>query len=301
MVLLPEMIRLRRAGGDEMRIVPPLGFRIRQIVVGHPAIAAFPGLAAVGGLQHPGGGHRDVHMLRIARVDDDRMNAGFEHTIIDTRRRTAPAVLAGRLAGEQIAAATVVIPQRSVEFPAVAAIVADEQAAGDRAGIHSAGLIGIAEGEIPDLEHGGVLVLRLADRRLRIEIRSRQVFDDVARALRVLQRQHIFPGRTAVTRTRELRPPVSMIQGCPQRTVARITRRVTHGNTRMLDGSRAPGGIRTLEDHGTLARTEQNHVRHKIDLHIIVIVDTKFQSFPAGFLYRWAGFNRSSGRCVNFG
>ena len=85
--------------------------------------------------------------------------------LYDTRRRTHPAVLAGRITGEQVAAATLVIPQGPVEFPAVAAIVADEQAAGDSAGIQPARLAGAPKGKIPDLVDRGGRVLGFAGRR----------------------------------------------------------------------------------------------------------------------------------------
>ena len=158
-----------------MRIVSPLRFRVRHVIIQHAAIASRPGSTAIGGFQHACGGYRDIEVIRIARVNDDGMDARLEHAIINARRRTEPAVLAGRLAGEQIAAAAFMIPQRPVEFPAVAAIIADEQAAGDRAGIQPAGLLGIAKRKIPDLEYGCVLVFRLSCRRIRIEIRRRQV------------------------------------------------------------------------------------------------------------------------------
>ena len=197
-ILLPEVIRLPGAGRHEMRIVAPLRLRVRAVVIRHAAAAALPGAAAVGGLDHPGRGYGNMDMIRVARVDDDRMDARLEHAIVDTRRRTHPAVLTGRIAGEQVAAATLVIPQWPVEFPAVAAIVAHEQAAGDGAGIQPARLSGAAKGKIPDLVDCGGRVLGLAGRRCRVEIGRRQDLDDVARPVRILQRQLIFPAGAAI-------------------------------------------------------------------------------------------------------
>ncbi len=95
-VLLPEMVRLPRAASHKMGVMAPLCFRIRQIVHQHTAITPSPrGLAAIGCLDHTGRRYRNMYMIRIARINNDGMNARFEHAVINTRRRAAPAVQAG--------------------------------------------------------------------------------------------------------------------------------------------------------------------------------------------------------------
>jgi len=98
-VLLPEMIRLPGAAGHEVRVVAPVRCRVRKIVHQHAAITSRPGSSAIGGLDDTGGRYRDMDMIRIARIDQDGMNAGFEHAVIDARRRAMPTVFRRRIAG----------------------------------------------------------------------------------------------------------------------------------------------------------------------------------------------------------
>src|SRR5690606_13065769 len=122
------------------------------------------------------------------------------------------------LAGEQVAAAGLVVPERAAELEALAAVVAHEQAARDRA--HE-DLPGLAEGDDPQLEQRGVLD------RDRLGVRALVALAGggrgvVARALGVLDLRRVLPGLPAVGRARELGAPVAVTQRGPQRARVRV-------------------------------------------------------------------------------
>src|SRR5439155_7859297 len=75
-VLLPQPIGRGRARSDEMWIVAPLGLGVGQVVVEHAAVAAAPALAAVARLELACRRHADIEVVPVARVDDDRVDAG---------------------------------------------------------------------------------------------------------------------------------------------------------------------------------------------------------------------------------
>ena len=107
--------------------------QLRRHVVGAHALAALrPGLAAVLGEPDAAGRDRDPDPLRVARIDDDRMQAG------QIGAATHPHLALG------------VIPQRAHHLPDSAVVARPEQSAGQRAAPDHAGLVRAAGHQRPD-------------------------------------------------------------------------------------------------------------------------------------------------------
>jgi hypothetical protein len=200
---------------------------------------------------------------RIARIDHDRVDSGRKFAVIDRSRRAAPSVVARGFSGEEIASAARMVPERTIELPALTAVAAHEQTSRNRAGVHRAWLGGVPEGQIPDLEQRGVLVLRALRDHFRIFSGKRHVLRDVARALGILDRRRVLPGLSAITRPRQLGTPVSVIEAGPQGPVAWVACDETHVHAGVHDAPRFPTSGSAVDDDYTFARCEQDSVRHR--------------------------------------
>src|SRR5262249_31161075 len=107
-VLLPDVVRITVALLDVVRVVAPLGLRLGRVVEAHALVGGVPRLPAVCGLDDPRGRDGDEHPVRVARVDHDGVDAGGELSL--RGRGAEPLGLALALAGEQVAAAGLVVP-----------------------------------------------------------------------------------------------------------------------------------------------------------------------------------------------
>jgi len=124
-VLDPQHVGRRRALHHAVRILDVLillAFGRHEIGL-HAGRRQLPARAAVARLPDAAARHRDGDMLRVARVDEHRVNAGV--------------VIA---AAEPVAAAPIE-PERIVQRPAVAAVGRAEQARRQAAGPERSGLV----------------------------------------------------------------------------------------------------------------------------------------------------------------
>ena len=73
MVLLVKPVGQHRMQAYAMRIVPVFGVWIRKEVSAHATVERPPASTAIGRLEDSAARHADVHVARIAGVDQDRM------------------------------------------------------------------------------------------------------------------------------------------------------------------------------------------------------------------------------------
>ncbi len=106
-----------------------------------------PGLAAVGRFMHAAARHAEIQMLRIARIDIDRMHRR-------PVRRAALIVAPHRLEDG-------IVVDRGDRRPAVAAVFAAEQALRAGAGIPHARLAGVARRQPEGVLHAAALAVRI--------------------------------------------------------------------------------------------------------------------------------------------
>src|SRR5262245_16282686 len=76
MILLVQNVRCRRVQSHTMWVVSVFGIRIGQKVCDTAGIERMPIGSTVGALEYPAARHPEVHMVRVARVDIDRMHFG---------------------------------------------------------------------------------------------------------------------------------------------------------------------------------------------------------------------------------
>ena len=96
---------------------------------------------------------------------------------------------------EQVAAAGVVIPQRSVQLEALTIIAACEKPTWNRADVNAAGL---TERNAPEFEYGGILDRQVSRETGVLIVLARFRSREIARAFWILDLGRVHPGLAAV-------------------------------------------------------------------------------------------------------
>src|SRR5690606_12921609 len=160
------------------------------------------------------------------------------------------------LAIEQVAAARLVVPEPAVELEALAAVLADEQPAGDGADVDAARR---AKADHPQLEQRGVLDHHRAGRRAVLVGHRR---DQVAGALRVLDLRGVTPAVPAVVGARQLGAPVAVAERGPQRAGLWLAGDEVDALARVTGQPRLPAAALLVDDECALASTDQDRIGH---------------------------------------
>src|SRR5262249_55234853 len=153
---------------------------------------------------------------------------------------------------EEVAAARLVVPEAAVELERLAAVLALEEAARDRADVDAA--LG-PELHRPELQQRRGLERRSALARPRLGRRRREV---VARAGGVLDLRRVRPRLPVVGRARDLRAPVPVAEQRPQRARVRVARGVVDAAAAVPRELGAPAALALRDREDALAGADED-------------------------------------------
>ena len=198
-MLHPERIGVGQALYDLMRILRVrFELHLRRHVFGaHPCAPDAPRLSAVA--RHPRAAARDAddHIVRIARVYANRVNAG----------------IVGAAAEPHFALR--VVPQRAIQRPRVAAVLRLEQSARHRAAPDHAALVRASRGERPYQLERPVDRLAVVRHLRRVAVGHR----------RIGRRADLLPRRAFIMRSMELGAEMSVTERNHEHACARVVHR----------------------------------------------------------------------------
>ena len=171
-----------------MRVVTVLVQRIGQVIGVEPAIARFPSFAAIAADIDAAHADADGHTAAVARVDLDGDRAGM----------IAPGAEPMRIAG--------MMPERIDQLERIAAVIAEEEAAGVGADIEAIRFVSAARLNQPDVIGLG----------WHAEIGRDSI------AFGILGRFDLFPSRAQIARAVQLAAPMPVIEADPDGVCARV-------------------------------------------------------------------------------
>src|SRR5437763_4701425 len=229
-MLHPQPVGLALALHQQMRVLAVGIARLvgRQIGGAHAVGAARPAVAAVIGLPHATAGDPKPHHLRIARIDADGMNTG------QVRPAAEPLSAAG------------MIPERTHELPAIAAVARTEETAGDGAAPQKPGLVRPSGLERPDADDGPW-------HRLTPAVGINEII-----GLGRESRCRAFLPAPVCLGAMQLHPEMTMVKGGKSRAGARVVKRNRYILGKEIDLADAPAAAPPRDGEESLPCRDQN-------------------------------------------